>query len=98
MNYVRPDQITTVPIQGGELKLSVGYDVIHTFRYFGASILKYWSPDGVMCNVMLNDDTAVALSEASGLMIVERPFMLASEHESLVTWRADNLSEGDFEL
>lgn len=99
MGYIKPDAIAKVPIIGGELLLSPGYDVLHYFAPLGAVMLKYWNQEGSgMSNVLMTEESGHALAEQVGLMIVERPFIFVSEHESLVQWRADNLNDGDYGL
>jgi hypothetical protein len=99
VSYVRPDVITRVPITGGELKLSSAYDTVHLFQPLGAAMLKYWNTDGGgMSNVLMELDQALLLAKVGQLAIIERPFIMVSEHESLVGWRAANLNEGEFGL
>ena len=100
MKYIRPDCVTKLPIKGGgELVLSAGYDTVHLFQPLGAAMLKYWDPENSkMCNVLMDLDKALLLSKMGELAVVERPFILVSEHDSLVDWRASNLTEGEFGL
>jgi hypothetical protein len=97
VSYIRPDALTRVPIIGGELSLSSAYDTVHLFQPLGAAMLKYWNSDGGMSNVLMELDQALILSKVAQLALIERPFILASEHENLVNWRAQNLEE-DFGL
>lgn len=98
-NYVRPDTLSRVPITGGELILSPGYDVLHHFEPLGAFMLKYWDTDkNNMSNVLLRGASALYLMVNCGLTVVERPFILASEHESLVQWQSDSITDADFGL
>lgn len=94
MWYIQPDRITQVPIQDGELRLSPAFDVLHKFEPLGAYILKYWDSDSHgMSNVMMTDASADFLVAEAGLMVVERPFITASEHDALLQWRTAQLSE-----
>lgn len=96
-NYIRPDMLSRVPIIGGELTLSPGYDVIHVFRPLGAVMLKYWNTDGGgMSNVLMSEEQGMALGNIAGLAVVERPFILATEHEQLIKWQADQMRDSDF--
>lgn len=93
-SYVKPDMLTRVPIQGGELVLSPGYDVVHYFPPLGAMMLKYWNTDNNgMSNVMVSIESGTALSEHCGLSVVTRPFILATEHEALLDWRSRELTD-----
>lgn len=99
LNYIRKDTLSKVPIQGGELILSPGYDVIHHFEPLGAMMLKYWNTEGnTMCNVMIQPSSGLFLMEHCGLSIVDRPFILASEHEALISWQAEQMTDRDFGL
>lgn len=96
-NYIRPDMLMKVPIQGGELVLSPGYDVVHYFPPLGAMMLKYWNTDNNgMSNVLMTVESGAALADHCGLSVISRQFILASEHESLVDWQAGQLKDGDF--
>lgn len=97
--FVRPDQLIRVPISNGELLLSPAYDVVHRFQRFGTAMLKYYDQERrVMCNVPLNEPAMEFLRNEVGLYVVDRPFMMESEHEAHVSHSADNLSDADFGL
>jgi hypothetical protein len=99
MSYVHPDKITRVPINGGELLLSEGYDILHFFQPLGVFMLKYWDQDGRgISNVMIDEENGFRLSEMTGTLIVPRPSIMRSEHEMIVQWRSDNLDDADFGL
>lgn len=99
MAYIRKDRLTSIPINGGELILSSGYDVIHLFNPLGKAMLKYWNQDsGGMSNVIMDMDNAVRLGHIADLSVVQRPFILASECEMIRNYEAENLNESDFDL
>jgi hypothetical protein len=99
MKYVQPDICHRVPIQGGELILSPAYDVVHFFPQIGGVMLKYWNSEGNgMSNVLMTPEMGYALADSCGLSIVERPFIMATEHEQLINWQTQSLKEGDFGL
>lgn len=96
-SYIRADTLFRVPIEGGELRLSPAFDVLHKFDPLGAYVLKYWDSESHgMSNVMMTESSAKFLVSQAGLMVVERPFITASEHEALLSWTAQQLNEGDF--
>lgn len=97
--YIQPDRLTRVPIEGGELRLSAAFDVLHKFEPLGAYVLKYWDSDnGGMSNVMMTNSSAEFLVNQAGLMVVERKFITESENMALITWQANQLTDGDFGL
>lgn len=99
MNYIRPDQVYEIPIQGGVLMVSPSCDIMHHFRN-GAWMLKYWDVNHEpprMCNVFMPDATAAALVDMCDLEVLDRKYMGAQEHEQWVGWSATyNLLELDF--
>lgn len=99
MGYTQPDKITRVPIEGGELRLSTAFDVIHKYPPLGAYILKYWdSENRGMSNVLMTDSSAEFLVAHAGLLVVERTFITHSEHDALLQWQTSQLTDGQFGL
>lgn len=94
MSYIRPDVVTKVPIEGGELVLSPAYDILHAFPPLGAYMLKYFKPDGTgMANVLLDRTNAEKLAHGAGLIVVERTFITASENEMLIEWQMEKFDQ-----
>lgn len=97
MGYIQPDRLTKLPINGGELILHAGFDVVHFFPPLGSYILKYFNESGGgMSNVMLHPDSARYVVEKSGIEVVNRPCIFESENECLMQWQAEQLTDGEF--
>lgn len=96
--YIRPDLMFNVPIDGGELHISPAYDVLHSFPPLKAYILKYWNEaTGKMMDLHLHDHSAEWLVDKCGLLVLDRPFITAYEHDKLIGWKADQLKDGDLD-
>ena len=94
MSYIRDDFATKIPIQGGELILSPAYDILHYFPPLGAFMLKYFKPDGTgMSDVLLDRTNAEKLAHHAGLIVVERQFILRTEHERMVEWQLEQFDQ-----
>lgn len=94
MSYVQPDILSRIPIEGGELLVSPAYDVIHEFKPLGAYMLKYWNPENNGCsNVLLDRENATKLAAQTGLLIVQRPFIIASEHKIYLDWQVEQFDQ-----
>lgn len=99
-NFVRPDKIYEIPIQGGELKISPSCDFVHQFPN-GAWMLKYWDVDNEpprMCNVFMDEAAAAFLIDSCDLDVLPRTFMGEQEHSQWIGWAAlHSLDDLDFE-
>lgn len=99
--FVKPDVIHQVPIQGGVLQLSPAHDFIIHWEANGAWMLKYWNQDiepPKMCNIPINEAQARFLISACELEVCERHVMREQEHQHYLAWASLNaLAELDFE-
>jgi hypothetical protein len=97
-DFVRPDTIHQVPIQGGVLSISPSIDFLHHFPN-DAWVLKYWNSEGGnMCNVFMTGESAHFLNRVCGVEIMERQYMGTQEHEQYLGWASMTLlTELDFE-
>lgn len=101
MSYIKPDLLYTVPIDNGELHISPSMDFLHFFPPLGAYMLKYYDVDHVpprMCNVMLNEDSARFLMDHCKVEVIFRESMGVEEHEQLLGWQAQELSDAAYGL
>ena len=97
--WIRPDKIHVVAIEGGELNLSPAYDVIHRWQRIGFNILRYWNMENnKMCNVALDDGGAEFLIQEVGLFAIARSEIFDHEHEIYLQWQSDTMTEEDFGL
>lgn len=101
MNYIQPDKLFTIPIQGGELNISPSCDVMHHLPN-DAWMLKYWDLDSEppkLCNVFMDSGAAAALIEMCELEVCERKVMRNEEHSQWVGWAALHELDGlDFDV
>lgn len=102
--WIKPDKIHTVPIEGGELHLAPSYDVLHRWKNIGFNILRYWDMEnGKMCNVAVDNGGAEFLIETVGLFAIDREAppndgIFEHEHEIYIRWAAETMTEADFGL
>lgn len=86
-----PDRLTRIGIEGGELLLHPGFDVVHYFPPLGSFMLKYFNEGGGgMSNVMMHEASARYIVAEAGLEIVNRGRMFDSEHDALMQWQVGN--------
>lgn len=99
MSYIQPDRLTRVPIEGGELILHAGFDVVHFFPPLGSYMLKYFNEGGGgMSNIMMHESSAQYIVAQAGLEVIRRPGIFESENDALMQWQAEQLMDGDFGL
>lgn len=97
--WVKPDLVHSVAIEGGELHLSPAYDVLHRWQRLGFNILRYWDVDNdKMCNIAVDDGGAEFLVQEIGLFAIDRTDIFEHEHEIYLSWQADTMTEADFGL
>lgn len=97
--WIIPDKIHLVPIEGGELALSPAYDVIHRWRRVGFNVLRYWDMDnGKMCNVALDDAGTDYLVQEVGLFTIPRDKIYDHEHKMYIDWKTETMTDSDFGL
>ncbi len=98
--FIRPNRMYGVPIQGGELKISPSHDILHHWMRNGAWMLKYMDqgPEGVnMKNVVLHQEAAEWLITHCDLEVCERTFMSVDGHEHYLQLQEGSLSDLDFD-
>lgn len=91
---VRPDQIFTVPIQGGELRISPSTDILHYYPWLDQWLLKYWDLEHEpprFCNVVMATESAEWLVTNLDLEVCARTFITESELEHVRSWGASVL-------
>lgn len=102
--WIKPDKIHLVPIEGGELHVSAAYDVLHRWQSVGFNILRYWDMEnGRMCNVAVDNGGAEFLMQQCGLFSIDREQppndgIFEHEHKIYIQWKSDTLTDEDFGL
>lgn len=94
--FIVPDQIHRIGIEGGSLDLHIAYDTLHRWQRLGFSMLKYWNQDiepATMSNIPLDEAGAAFLIEACNIGVVNRTTICDHEHEIYVGWLSDQLEE-----
>lgn len=98
MSEIRPDKIYQVPIEDGELYLSPQADHLHRWANLGFNILRYWNTDeSTMHDVVMGDDSADNLERHAGIFSIPRTYFFTSEYEMYLDFKAEDLSDLDFD-
>lgn len=98
--FIVPDVIYKVPINGGELFISPSCDFLHHFPN-DAWMLKYWNTDEQppsLHNVFMHEDSAQFLQNKCKVEVLERKRMGQEEHEQYLGWAATQLADLDFDI
>lgn len=97
--YIRPDRFTLLrfkePTTGEMMEFAVNpkYDRIDYFEKLGAYIIKIYDDEIGLMAVHVDEDEAYRVKTATDIPIVDREFMLQSEHEAWVISQVNNLEQ-----
>lgn len=95
--FVVPDYSARVGISfdGEDIDILVNqkYDRIDYAHRWGAYFLKVIDPEYGFMNMIIDEETAFSLQDASGVPIVPRDYLLQSEYELYLSAQAQNLED-----
>ena len=90
--FVKPDYAVRITTSESEFLMSPRYDAIHRFRKISWAILRILTNEG-MAHIHVSEETAEAVSEATGIPITDYDFMLTTDFEAYLEGQSSNLDD-----
>lgn len=105
MAEIRKDQFYNLTIKNAngsgesfDLPVNAKYERLDVFEGIGMMLLKAYDDDRGFLLTFVDEDEGQQLHEETGIPIIERPFIYASEYNLYITTVADQLNEAMFGL
>lgn len=95
--HVRPDEFFRLNLPSGEAYLvNAKYDRIDYFTYLGSYVLKAYDDDDGLVTLHLDEQTAMAIKDATELPMVSRDWMYQTEYEGYLEAQAQKFNDQMF--